>query len=45
MTKTEIKLTKIKSLYYLQKVTNSVIKWTSILSYQSLEKSIDMTRH
>ncbi len=45
MTKTEIKLKKIKSLYYLQKVTNSVIKWTSIMSYQSFEKSIDTTRY
>jgi len=45
MTKTEIQLKKLKSLYYLQKVTNSVIKWTSIMSFQSLEKSIDRTRY
>lgn len=41
MTKTEIKEYKLQSVYYLQKITNSVIKWTSIINAQVSEKRID----
>lgn len=33
---------KLKSLYFIQKITNSVIKWTSLISSQiKEEKSVD----
>jgi hypothetical protein len=41
MIKNKNSIRKLQSIYYLQKVTNDVIKWTGIVSDIMPEKTID----